>query len=48
MKCQYIHGCVRMATDNGYDLCSFHYENLMITQLSSSQYEDNNAGEQYE
>ena len=25
-QCQYEHGCPRMAADNGWGLCWFHYQ----------------------
>jgi hypothetical protein len=34
MKCQYEYGCVRMAADNGYDLCSFHYNMVVHDEAS--------------
>ena len=29
MKCQYQHGCVRMAVDNEANLCAEHYDMLV-------------------
>ena len=27
--CEYEHGCVRRAADNGHELCTFHYDTLI-------------------